>query len=174
MDGPAGREQAARTDVHQAIGQDVRKEPAKQRHDVEVGGAWACTAHVTVGTRDRAVRARDDTTMGESDPEAIGGEGGEGRVAVVLGLPVDVPRDGPHLGGDGLQPSSVAQGCCAESAGDGGEGVDRDNEVGSGGAPGRAVRGEATARDEVVEVGGPGVVGPRDAGRRCKQGGPSR
>ena len=36
-------------DFHKAIGQDMLKEPAETLHDVEVGGAWAYTAHFTVG-----------------------------------------------------------------------------------------------------------------------------
>ena len=38
-DGTAGMEQAAMTDVHEAIGQDVLEEPAEKLHGVEVGGA---------------------------------------------------------------------------------------------------------------------------------------
>jgi len=32
-------EKAEMTDFHEAIGQDVREEPAEKFHDVEVGGA---------------------------------------------------------------------------------------------------------------------------------------
>ena len=60
-DGTAGMEKAEMADFHEAIGQDVLKEPAEKLHDVEVGGAWACTAHFPVGEGDRAVlEAHDD------------------------------------------------------------------------------------------------------------------
>ena len=96
---------------------------------------------------------RDDAAVGDGDLEDIGGEGGEGGVAVVIGLTVDVPGDGPDLGVDLLQQAGVAHLFFEEGAVDGGEGFDGDKEVGAGGAPGRAVLGEATARDDVVDVG---------------------
>ena len=96
-DGTAGMEKAEVADFLKAIGQDVLEEPAEKLHDVEVGGAWACTAHFPVGEGDRAVRERDEATVGDGDPEDIRGEGGEGGVAVVIGLTVDVPGDGPDL-----------------------------------------------------------------------------
>ena len=99
----------------------------------------------------RSVRLTN-AAVGDGDLEDIGGEGGEGGVAVVLGLTVDVPGDRPDLGGDGLQQSGLAHLFFAERTGDGGEGFDRDKEVGAGGSPGRAVCGEATARDDVVDV----------------------
>ena len=91
--------------------------------------------------------------VGDGDLEDIGGEGGEGGVAVVIGLTVDIPGDGPDLGVDVLQQSGVAHLFFEDGAGDGGEGFDGDKEVGAGGAPGRAVLGEAPARDDVVDVG---------------------
>ena len=151
-DGTAGMEKAEVADFHEAIGQDVLEEPAEKLHDVEVGGAWACTAHFPVGEGDRAVLERDDAAVGDSDLEDIGGEVGEGGVAVVIGLTVDVPGDGPDLGVDVLQQSGLAHLFFEERAVDGGEGFDGDKEVGAGGPPGRAVLGEATARDDVVDV----------------------
>jgi len=102
-DGTAGREQADMPDFHKAIGQDMLQEPAEKLHDVEVGGAWAGTAHFPGGEGDRAVLERDKAALGDGDPEDLRGEGGEGGVAVVMGLTVDVPRDGPDLGVDVLQ-----------------------------------------------------------------------
>ena len=96
-DGTAGMEQADRPDVHKAIGQDVLEESAEQRHDVKVGSAWAGTAHCPRGEGDGAVCEAHETAVGESHPEDRGGEGGEGGVAVVLRLTVDVPGDGPDL-----------------------------------------------------------------------------
>ena len=84
--------------------------------------------------------------------EDRGGEGGAGGGAVVRGLTVDIPGEGPALGGDGLQQTGVAHGVFEERAGEGGEGFDRDQRVGAGGPPGRAVRGEATAGHDGVEV----------------------
>ena len=86
----------------------------------------------------RSVR-RDEAAVGDGDLEDIGGEGGEGGVAVVIGLTVDVPGDGPDLGVDVLQQAGVAHVFFEEGAVDGGEGFDGDKEVGAGGQPGRAV-----------------------------------
>ena len=91
--------------------------------------------HFTVGEGDRAVRERDNAAIGDGDPEDIRGEGGEGGVAVVIGLTVDVPRDGPDLGGDVLQQSGVAHVFFEQSAVEGGEGCDGDKQVGAGGQP---------------------------------------
>ena len=153
-------------DFHEAIGQDVLKEPAEKLHDVEVGSAGAGTADFPVGEGDRAVRERHNAAVGDGDLEDIGGEGGEGGVAVVVGLTVDVPGDGPDLGVDVLQQAGVAHLFFEEGAVDGGEGFDGDKEVGAGGHPGRAVLGEATAGHDVVDVGvvlelpAPGVQDP--------------
>jgi len=134
-DGTTGMEKAEMPDVHKAIGQDVLEEPAEKFHDVEVGGAGAHTAGFTGGEGDGAVFEAHETAVGESDPEDRRGEGGAGGVPMVIGLTVDVPGDGPDLWGDVLQQSSVAHVFFEKSAGDGGEGFDRDKEVGSGGQP---------------------------------------
>jgi hypothetical protein len=175
-------EKAAVADLPEAIGPDVLEEPPEKLHDVEVGRAWACTAHCTVSERDGAVLARDEATVGDGDPEDIRGKGGASGVAVVIGLTVDVPGNGPDLWGDGLSQSGLAHVFFAQSAGDGGEGCDRDTDIGSRRQPRCAVRGEATARDDRVDVGvvlelpAPGVqdtsepreIGP-DAARGCGQ-----
>src|SRR5262249_53036880 len=87
------------------------------------------------------------------DFAAIGSEGGEGGVAVGGGLAVDVPGDSPALGSAVLQQASLLPGCFAARAGDRGERFDRDKAVRSGGGPGRAIWGEGTARDNIVDVG---------------------
>jgi len=138
-DATAGMEKAEMTDFHEAIGQDVLEEPAEKLHDVEMGGAWACTAHFTVGEGDRAVREADETAVGDGDLEDIRGQVGEGRVAMWRGLTMDIPRDGPHLGVDVLQQSGLAHVVFEDGSVDGGQGFDGDKEVGSGGAPGCAV-----------------------------------
>ena len=129
------------------------KEPAEKLHDIEVSGAEACTAHFPVSEGDRAVRKRDNAAVGDGDLEDIRGEIGEGRVAVVIGLTVDIPGDSPDLGIDVRQQSGVAHGFFEERTVDGREGFDGDKEGGAGGAPGRAILGEAPARDKIVDVG---------------------
>jgi hypothetical protein len=131
--GTAPMEKAEMPDFHEALGQDVLKESAEKLHDVEVGGAGAGTAHLPVGKRDRAVFEADEALVGDSHPKDIGGEVGEGRVPVVVGLRVDVPGDGPDLGIDLLQETGLAHGIFEEGPGDGGEGFDGDKEVGAGG-----------------------------------------
>jgi len=118
-EGTAGMEHADLPDFHTAIGPDRREEPAETRHDVEVGSAWACPAHLTGGKSDRAVLATDNPWGGEGNPADRGSEGGAGGVAVVLRLPVDVPGEGPDLGGEGLQESGWAPLGFAERTGDG-------------------------------------------------------
>src|SRR5215468_3116029 len=118
----------------------MREEPADEFHDSKVRGAKADTAHCPVGAGDCAVLQADETVVGDGDLENIWGQGGEGGVAVVVGLTVDVPRDGPHLKIDVLEQSSVAHVFFEDGAVDGGEGFNKDKEVGAGGPPGRAVR----------------------------------
>jgi len=55
------------------------------------------------GEGDRAVPQADEPVVGESDLEDLRSAGGESGVAVVLGLRVDVPGDGPDLGRDGAR-----------------------------------------------------------------------
>lgn len=135
----AGLEKADVAHVLQASGHDGLEESADKLDDVELGGAEACTAHFTIGDGDGAVFEAHDPAVGDSDPEDRGGEGGAGGVAMMIRLPVDVPGAGPDLWGEGRPQAGVAHGFLAQSAGAGGEGVDRDKEVGAGGPPGRAV-----------------------------------
>jgi hypothetical protein len=69
-----------------------------------------------------------------------------------MGLTMDVPGDGPELGGQILQQASVTYLVFAEGAGDGREGFDGNKKVGTGGQPRGAVRCEAPARDDGGEV----------------------
>jgi hypothetical protein len=97
MHGTACMQKAEVTDFHEAVREDMVQVSADKRHGIEVGGSWACIARFTRGESDDAVLERDDAAIGESDPEAIGGEVCEGGVSVVLGLTVDVPGDVPDL-----------------------------------------------------------------------------
>jgi hypothetical protein len=153
-------------DCHAALGPDVLEEPAEQRQDVELGGAEAGTAHLPVGDGDGTVGARDDAAVGHSHFADRGGAGGAGGVAVVMGLSRDVPGDGPDLGGARRQQVGLAHGFFEARAGDRGEGFDGDQAGGAGGAPSRAVLGEACARDAsgdvrvVRELPAPGMQAP--------------
>ena len=74
-----------------------------------------------------------------------------------------------------LQQAGVAHGLFEERAVEGGEGFDGDKDVGSGGAPGWAVLGEATARDDRVDVGvvlelpAPGMQDAGEPGEVCPE-----
>src|SRR5262249_22739003 len=128
-DGTAGMEKAAVADLHETVRKDMREEPAEKFHDIKGRGAEADTAPFTVGEAARAVLQADETVVGDGDLADIGGEGGEGGRAVVIGLTMDMPGDGPDLGIDVLQPCGLAQLFFEERTGDGGEGFDGDKEV---------------------------------------------
>ena len=115
-DRTAGMEKAEVTDLDKAIGQDMLEESAEQLHGVELGSAWAGTAELTGGEGDGAVLERDDAAVGDGDLEDRGGEGGEGRVAVGVGLAVDVPVGMPDQWVDLLQQSSLVHIFFEESA----------------------------------------------------------
>ena len=151
-EGTAGMEKTARPAFPQALGEDVLEEPAEHLHDVEGGGAEAGTAHFAVGEGARAVRKRDDTLGGDGDLADRRGEGGAGGVAVVMRLPGNVPGAKPALGIAMLSEPGLAHLFFAERTGEGRECLDRDKDVGTGGAPGRAVPGEAAAGHHVMEV----------------------
>ena len=140
-------------DLHKAIGHDLREAPAEQLPDVELGGAEAGPAHVLGGARHRAVLQAHETVGGDGNLAARGGEGGARRVAVVMGLRVDGPGEGPDLGGAVLPQAHLSPLLFAERPGDGGERFDRDKAGRSRGTPGRALLGEAPARDHGVDVG---------------------
>lgn len=154
------------TDWHAAIGPDVREAPAETLHDVEGGGAWACPARWTGGDGEGTVCEAPETSRGAGDSEARRGQGGAGRVALGMGLPRDMPRDGPGLGVARLQQPGVAPGVFAEGSGEGGERCDGHQAVGAGGQPGRAVRCEAPARDEGGER-GVGLQRPAPGGQEA-------
>jgi hypothetical protein len=146
-------QKAAVPDFHEAIGQDMGEEPVEKLDNVAGEGSWACTARLTIGDGDGAVVEAHDAAVGDGAPEDLGGEGGEGRVALGIGLSVDVPGDGPDLWIDVLSQPGAAHVFLEERAGEGREGFHRDKEVGSRGSPGRAVLGEATARHDGVDGG---------------------
>jgi len=60
-------------------------------------------ARVSYGEGDRAVLEADETLVGDGDCADLGGKGGEGGVAVGIGPTMDIPRDGPALGGEVFQ-----------------------------------------------------------------------
>jgi hypothetical protein len=62
-------------DFHEAVREHVLEEPADKLYDVE-GSAWACTAKFTVGEGDAVVFEAYDASVGDGDPEDIGGEVG--------------------------------------------------------------------------------------------------
>ena len=146
MHGRAGVQKAAVADLHEAIGEDRREEPAEKLHGVAVGGAAARTATFTVGAGDGAVLEADDALVGEGAPAHLGSEIGEGGGSVVMGPTTDLPGHSPARWGAVLQEAGVVPGFFEERTGDRGEGFDGAKEGGAGGSPGRAVFCEATAR----------------------------
>jgi hypothetical protein len=154
------------THVPEAIGQDRLEEPAETLHAVEVGGAEAGPAQLTIGAGADAGVARDKTTVGDGDPADLGGEVLGGRVAVWLRLPVDVPGGVPDLWVDVLQPSSCGDRLCVHGVVDGCEGRHRDTAVGPGGAPRVTGFGETATWDEgrnrrvILELAAPGMQDP--------------
>ena len=84
-------EKAEVADFLKALGQDMLEEPADKFEDVKASGAEAGTAHFPIGEHDRAVLEAHDAVVGDGDLEDVGGEVGEGGVAVVVGLTVDIP-----------------------------------------------------------------------------------
>jgi hypothetical protein len=140
-------------DLQKAIGQDMREEPAEKLDGVEMGGAWAGSTPFPVGDGDGTILEAHDAAIGDGDLEDLGGEGGEGGVAVGSGRARDIPGDRPGLRSDLFQQTGVAHVVFEERTGDGRERFDRDKEGGSRGEPGRAVLREAPARDDVVDVG---------------------
>ena len=97
---------------------------------------FSCFILLPVGEGDRAVRERDNTTVGDGDLEDIGSEVGKGGATVVIGLTVDVPGDRPGLRIDLPQQTGLVHGFFEEGAVDGREGFHGDKEIGAGGQPG--------------------------------------
>jgi hypothetical protein len=145
-------EQADVADFLNALGQDMWEEPADKFENVKVGGAEAGTAHFPIGERDRVVLETHDAVVGDGALEDVGGEGGEGGVAVVVGLTVDIPGESPDLGGDVLQQAGLAHVFFEEGSGDGGERFPGHREVGSGGKPRVTVFGETATGDDVMDM----------------------
>jgi hypothetical protein len=141
------------SDFHEALREHVLEEPAEKLDGIEGGSAWARTSRLTRGKGDGAVFESHEATVGDGDPADRGGEVGEGCVAMGACLRVDVPGAVADLWIEVLQQSGVSHVFFEEGTVDGREGFHGDKEVGSGGLPGHAVLREATARNEVVEVG---------------------
>ena len=104
----AGVHEAEGPDLHTAVGEDLREEPTEKLHSLEARGASTRPAGCAGGAGNGPVRQRAETAVGASDPEASRGTGCAGRVAVLLGLSVAVPGDGPAVWVARLQESGVA------------------------------------------------------------------
>ncbi len=152
-DGPAGMHHAAVADFPKAVGQAMREEPPEKLNSGEASGAWTCTAGCAGGEGHGAVRARDDTALGDRPFADIRGEVWQGGGGVWSGLAVDVPGARPDPCVDLLQPFGCDYFLFPHGSGNGGEGCHEDKAVSAGGPPSRAVRCEAAARDDVMEVG---------------------
>jgi hypothetical protein len=170
-DGTARMQKAEVSDCHHAIGQDVLEEPAETLHGVEVESAWACTVGCAVGASDGTVFESHHAALGDCHVADRRGEVCERRVAVGVGLAVDVPGESPDLWVALLSQSGLAQVCFAESPGDGGEGLHGDKDVGSRGEPLVTVCGKTATRNDgmnvrvVLERSSPGVQDTGKAGQ---------
>ena len=69
-----------------AVREHVLEEPAEKLYGVKGGSAWACTSRLTGGEGDGVVFEAHDALVGEGHFADRGGEGGEGRVTVGIGL----------------------------------------------------------------------------------------
>jgi hypothetical protein len=152
-DGPAGGQQAAGADVHDAVRPGLREEAAEKRAGIEGGGTLSSAAGVAGGDGDGAVLKRDEAPVGEGDYADRRGERGEGRLAVGRRLAVHVPGEGPDVGRDAVEAGMTGHLLFEEGAGKRREGWDGDQEVDACGEPRGVVFGEPTARDEGVERG---------------------
>jgi hypothetical protein len=101
-------EKAEVTDFHEALRENVLEEPADELDGIERGGSWARTSRLAVGEGDGTLVESHEATVGDGDPEDIGGEVGEGCVAIGTRLRVDVPGKIPDLWVDVLEPSGLA------------------------------------------------------------------
>ena len=143
--GPAG--------MQQAVGQDMREEPAETLQSVEARGAWTCMVGCAGGEGNGAIRERDDTARGDRPCEDVRGEVCQGGVGVWRGLAVAVPGGRSALWGALLQQAGLAHVFFPQGAGEGGEGFDGDKEGGSGRQPTTTVLRQSTAGDNVGKVG---------------------
>jgi hypothetical protein len=112
-------QEAEVSDFHEAVRENVLEEPAKKFHGVEGRSSWACTARLTVSEGDGVVCETHEATVGDGDPEDIGGEICEGRVAMWMSLTMDIPGEVPDLWVDVLQQSGLAHVVFEEGAVDG-------------------------------------------------------
>jgi hypothetical protein len=115
-EGTAGMEKTEVPDFLKAIGQDMLEESPEKLDGVELGRTGADTAHFPVGEGHSTVLEAYDAAVGDGDLEDIGCEVGEGRVAVGVGLAVDVPVGLPDQWVDLRQQSSLIHICFEESA----------------------------------------------------------
>ena len=131
MDRTACMQKADVPALHKAIGQAMLEDPAEKRHGVEVASAWACTAGLTGGDGDGAVLEAHDAAVGDSYFKDIRGEVFAGRLAVGIGLAVDVPGESPDLRIDVVEAGMVLHLVFEDGAVDGRKRFHRDKEVGS-------------------------------------------
>ena len=73
-DGGSGVEEAIVADFHEAFGQDVLEKAADELEDVEGHGSPPVAVGLLVAEEDGIVFHLQDSTIGDGDPEDIGGE----------------------------------------------------------------------------------------------------
>jgi hypothetical protein len=71
-EGTTGRQTAAVAAFHAALRENMVEKSAEQLQHVQGSHASACTARFAVGEGDGVFLARDDTAIGDGNPEAIG------------------------------------------------------------------------------------------------------
>ena len=79
------------------------EEPAEKFDGIELGNTLPGTSRFTIRKGHDAVLEGDDTAIGDSDPEDIGGEVFKGGGAVGIGLTMDIPGDVPDLWIDAVE-----------------------------------------------------------------------
>lgn len=107
-DGTAGVEKAEVANLPEAIGQDVLEEAAHKLQDIERSCPRSSASGFAIGKGDGTLLERDNASVGEGNPEDIGGKVGKGRVAIWMGLRMDIPRDVPSLWVDVFQQSGLS------------------------------------------------------------------
>jgi hypothetical protein len=102
-DGGGGVEEAVVADLHEAFGEHMLEEPADELERSECHGSPSVGVGLFVTEEYGIVFYLQDSVVGDSDAEDIGGEVLDRVRAVSHSLGVDVPGDVPDLGADLMQ-----------------------------------------------------------------------
>jgi hypothetical protein len=161
------------TNLHESRGQHVLQEASDKLHGIESQGSQAVTVRFAVADKNHPILDLEDTRIGDSHSEDVGGKVLQACLAGAYGLGIDIPVGPPDIWRDLIEEAGFFHRIAKLGFEDLGEGLDGKIKINPGGVPEAIGGGEGAAWDDVMEVGvklqgtPPGMEDTEESGEIC-------